>query len=654
MEVKRIQTREEGNPNYPLPADYDTLTEDGQRQARVNACRQWLLTEDDPVRRGNNLVSSVWFFDRFYLWPDEEADFNPLFYDDMPLETPDFHWVLLRQWAAYRMTAAVAPRGSAKSYLNCKDMLLRLLTRPAYSFVYATSTHPNAREVGERIKRQFIHNDRIFNDFGPEFDDNRIIPRRGEGSFSTEHMIIGNGSWLRLLSASSKQRGGRPRRYRLDDPEYDPKSSTPMSVLRAYMAELLFKIVIPMVTRPDTGVDWVGTFVSKRHYLWHAMQLEDTPEGARAKDPRFNRWSRLVIPAAIEENGIMTSCWPDMWPATRADRLQLAVTKPRFKEALSLEEIREAIGSGNFASEYLAAPGDGEGSFFGDLDDVAHGYRYEEIDDRLDRPHHSSAYISWYERHGEEMRPMRMPIQEFLSRYARIFMTSDTSHTSGKDSDYKVACLMAVTPQNDLFVLDLWARQGPESDLVKAIFDMADRWLCPTVHPEAIRQGVSLYNALSSIVSTRANDMAGTAHLPKIVKLNPGMAEKQEKISGLQFRFEHGKIKLPLWRRDQLPWRFLFDQIESFNPEAQDGGLEKDDCIDAVAMSQFILKGRLSKGPTPTADKTLFERLRDGDYYENGTHIGEGIPLELLSAEQVNEILDARTPTGRPTRKTRI
>jgi phage terminase large subunit-like protein len=654
MDVKRIPTRDEGNPNYPLPSDYDSLTVQGQRQARVNACRQWLLPEEDPARRGDNLVSSVWFFDRFYLWPDEEADFNPLFYDDTPLETPDFHWVLLRQWASYRMTAAVAPRGSAKSYLNCKDMLLRMITRPAYSFVYATSTHPNAREVGERIKRQFIHNERIFEDFGPEFDDARIIPRRGEGSFSTEHMILNNGSWLRLLSASSKQRGGRPRRYRLDDPEYDPKSSTPMSVLRAYMAELLFKIVIPMVTRPDTGVDWVGTFVSKRHYLWHAMQLEDTPEGARAKDPRFNRWSRLVIPAAIEENGTMVSCWPDMWPATRADRLELAKDKPRFKEALSLEEIRDAIGAGNFASEYLAAPGDGEGVFFGELDEMAHSYWFEDIDDRIQTPTISSTMICWYERRGDEMHTMKMSMREFLSRYARTFITSDTSHTSGKDSDYKVACLLAVTPQNDLFVLDLWARQCPESELVKAIFEMADRWLCPTVHPEAVRQGVSLYNALSSIVSTRATDMAGTTHLPKIVKLNPGMAEKQEKIAGLQFRFEHAKIKLPLWRRDQLPWRHLFDQIESFNPEAQDGGLEKDDCIDAVAMSQFILKGRLSKGPTPTADKTLFERLRDGEYFENGVHIGEGLPLEMLSAQQINEILDARSPSPRPARKTRI
>lgn len=654
MDIKRIPGRDQGNPNYPLPADYDVLTKEGQRLARVNACRQWLLHEDDPAQRGENLVTSVWWLDRYYLSPDDEADFNPLFYDDTPLETPDFHWVLLRQWAAYRMTAAVAPRGSAKSYLNCKDMLLRLVTRPAYSFVYATSTHPNAREVGERIKRQFIHNQRLSDDFGPENEGGRLVPRRGEGSFSTEHMILANGSWLRLLSASSKQRGGRPRRYRLDDPEYDPKSSTPMSVLRAYMAELLFKIVIPMVTRPDTGVDWVGTFVSKRHYLWHAMQLEDTPEGPRAKDPRFNRWSRLVIPAAIEEDGVMSSCWPDMWPTTRAEREQLALTRPRFKEALSLEEIREAIGTANFASEYLASPGDGNDAFFGELDDIRHGWWLEEIDDRLDRPLTSSSYICWYEKEKDQTSLRKMPLSEFLTSYSRTFMTADTSHTSGKDSDYKVCCLMAVTPQNDLFVLDLWARQGQESELVKAVFAMADKWRCPTVHPETIRQGVSLYNALTSIVSTRAKDMAGVEHLPKIVKLNPGIAEKQDKIAGLQFRFEHGKIKLPLWRRDQVPWRILFDQIESFNPEAQDGGLEKDDCIDAVAMSQFVLRGRLSKVPGAEAAKTLFERLRDGDFFEDGTHIGEGLDINQLTAAQIHEILDARTPDTRPTRYSKI
>lgn len=653
MEIKRIDTRAEGNPLYPLPSDYETLTREGQRQARVNACRQWLLGSVGE-EKAHNLVASVWFFDKYYLWPDEEMDFNPLFYDDMPLETPEFHWVLLRQWANWRMTAAVAPRGSAKSYLMTKDMLMRLVTRPAYSFVYATSTHPNAREVGERMKRQFIHNKRLFDDFSPEFDGGRIVPRRGEGSFSTEHMILANGSWIRLLSASSKQRGGRPRRYRLDDPEYDPKASTPMSVLRAYMSELLFKIVIPMVTRPDTGVDWVGTFVSKRHYLWHAMQMEETPEGPRAKDPRFNRWSRLMIPAAIETGGVLESCWPEMWPATKADRISSIVMNPTMKEALSLEEIREAIGSHNFASEYMAAPGDGGDAFFSDLTRDKHGWWLEDVDEMVDSPTESKAMFCWWEKKGENSTLRKMPLMDFITNQVRLFMTADTSHTSGTDSDFKVCCLMAVSPNNDLFVLDLWARQGKESDLVKAIFEMADRWRCPSVHPEIIRQGISLYNALNSIISTRAEDMAGVSFLPKVVKLNPGMTDKQDKISALLFRFEHGKIKMPLWRREQLPWRHFFDQIEGFNPDAPDGGLEKDDCLDCVAMSQFVLKGRLSKSSVGDTDKTLFDRLKDGDFYENGQHIGHGLHLGMLSSEQVNDILAARTQGSHGTRHSKI
>jgi hypothetical protein len=82
--------------------------------------------------------------------------------------------------------------------------------------------------------------------------------------------------------------------------------------------------------------------------------------------------------------------------------------------------------------------------------------------------------------------------------------------------------------------------------------------------------------------------------------------------------------------------------------------LEKDDCLDAVSMSQFVLRGRLSKAGPAAANKTLFERLRDGDFVENGFHIGEGLDINQLTAEQVNEILDARTPNPRPTGRTKI
>ena len=634
MNIKKI---EQGDL-YPLPPDYAALTPEGQRLARVNACRQWLIVGLDREAKGNAYVASLWFFDKYYLWPDDEGDFNPVFYDDVPCESPDFHWEIAKLWISWRMTMCMAPRGGAKSFMNLKDMLLRCTTRPAYSFVYATSTHPNARDKGEALKRQWLFNERINDDFRPEFPDNRIVPKRGEGTFSTEHMVLNNGSWIRLLSASSRQRGARPRRYRLDDPEYDPRASTSMSVLREYVQELLFKIVIPMVTRPDTGVDWIGTYVSKRHYLWHAMRLEDTPDGPRSRDPRFNRWARLEVPAALEQDGRIYSCWPQMWPATVDEREEMAKKDPRMANAVSLEEIRLDIGAPSFNSEFLGRPGDTDDTYF-ELDtehDGNHAYWFSEADQLTETsPTTSESVIHWIERKGDKDEKISMKLREFLTDHVRMFMTADTSYTSGNDSDYKVCCLMAVTSNNDLFVLDLWARQCKEEGLVQAIFTMADRWRCPSVHPEIIKQGITLYNSLTSIVNTRARDMAGVQHLPKIGKLNPGMAEKTAKISGLHFRFDHNKIKFPMWKRDTLPWRYLFDQIEEFNPDVDDGGLEKDDCIDCVCMSQFVLKGRLNRiGKQKDEPKTEVEMLI------NKTHPHpQGVNLANLSQMDIDEIL---------------
>lgn len=627
------------SPHFPLPADYDTITTlEGQRLARVNACRQWLIKGPERTQR---YVGCLHFFDQYYLWPDEATDFNPVFYDDEPCLSPDFHWEIAKLWISWRMTMCMAPRGGAKSFMNLKDMLLRCTTRPAYSFVYATSTHPNARDKGEALKRQWLFNERLNDDFRPEFPGNQIIPKRGEGTFSTEHMVLTNGSWIRLLSASSRQRGARPRRYRLDDPEYDPKSSTSLSQLREYVQELLFKIVIPMVTRPDTGVDWIGTYVSKRHYLWHAMRTEETPDGPRSRDPRFNRWAKLEIPAAIERDGVMHSCWPRMWPATIKQRLELAKDDPHYIEAVSLEEIRMDIGPASFNSEYLGRPGDTDDICF-PFDPTPHGpqaYWFSDVDQHAaSNPLKSKSTIHWIEQKGEDQTKESMLLSDFLSQHCRIFITADTSYTSTKDSDYKVACCMAITPNNDLFILDLWAKQCSEDKLVKALFTMADAWKCPTIHPEVVSRQISLYHALSSLVNTRATDMMGSEHLPGIKAIKIGMMDKTSKIHSLLFRFEHNKIKFPMWRREVLPWRFLFDQIEEFNPDVDDGGLEKDDCIDCVSMSQFVLKGRLHRaGSVEKEDRTLKEHLIAGSLDD-----AHGVDIRDLSVVDIEEIIDDR------------
>jgi predicted phage terminase large subunit-like protein len=639
MDLKRIEGRPK-NLLHPLPSDYADLTPEGQRLARLNAARQWLLPTEDLKQKALDFIASLNFFEKYYLWPDEAADFNPLFFDDMPVATPLGHYSIYKEWATSKSSLVVAPRGFAKSSCIRKSMLMQLLTRPANSFIYATSSHDNAQQTAQIVKSQLTDNKRIFDDFSPDFPDERIVPRRGEASFGLEMMYLKNGSWLRAISASSKQRGGRPRCYILDDPEYDAKASTSMSVLRDYVETLLFKIILPMLMRPDTSVRWLATFVSRRHYAWHAMQTEQTASGLRAQDPRFEFWSRMLLDAEYEKNGIMHSCWPEMWPLNReAKRLN-----PKLKNQLSLEEIKERLGSSVYLAEYRGRPGESGENFFPLMTRDKHGWWLENVDvDMASQPYNSQTSICWDSAGIQKSRPIREFLQE-----SRLFMSIDTSFTHGTDSDYKVCTVMAATSDNCLFVLDMWAGKTPENELIRQVFRMADKWRVPTIHPEVIRESASLYQQLESLVRQRATEMTGTTHLPRVVPLRVGMMQKEGKISTLMFRFEHGLIKMPLWQRMEKPWRDLFDQIEQFNPEAKNGGLSHDDHIDTVSMSTIIMRFRIPKVGGSDDDQTSsMDLLRKGTLLDpNGIPILASLDFNRISPDDVQHLLVNKESDG--------
>ena len=631
------------NDLYPLPADYMELSDEGQRAARTNACRQFLVPGLTDAQKADAYVASLNFFDFYYLHPELEVEFDPMFYDDAPLPTPEMHYDIARQWATERLSIAIAPRGSAKSSLVKKTILLETLARPKFSVIYATSTGDNTKSVGQSIKDQYSFNPRISDDFGAETAYGRLAPKRGEAPYGNTYMQLMNGSSLRCISAESKQRGGRPRLYVLDDPEYDPKASTSMSLIREYMDQLLCKVVLPMVMRAGCGARWLATFVSRRHYAFHAMDVE----GGRARDPRFNKWDRIIIRSEYQdEQGNPKSCWPDMWPATIEERDRLAIEDERFKKCVSLEEIKETIGVANYLSEYMAQPGRGDEVFFPNLEEEHHGYWYEEPDEFFDSdPHNSNTIVGWYS-NGEVK---RHSLKSLLAS-CRMFMAVDTSYTSTKDSDSKVCTLMGVNKENELFVFDMWSQQCQQQKLIDAVLQMADKWKCPTVHVEGIKEGLSVYDTLFSIVSTKASDMANVEHLPRIKKFNPGMTSKSAKIAALLRRFDYDKIKLPLREKQRKPWRALIDQIEQFNPEARDGGLQHDDEIDTVSMSMYIVRGKPGKAiQEQEEDKTVLERLKDGETHDqHGNPILFGIPLQSLSPEDLASLMVRKeSPDGR-------
>lgn len=648
-DVVRIPLPSEGNPGYPLPPDYATLTKQGRRLARINACRQWLLpTTQSPMGltprqwKGFTLWESLNFFDHYYLRPDEATHFDPLFYDEPPKENPPFHQDIIEGMAYSRFTLNVCPRGSAKSGLAKKVTLLQLISDPVHRFVYATSSHDLSKNTGHALRQQCYENARVFEDFAPLYGGS-MKPVRGDQPTGIEHFFLTNGSEVQLRSTGSTQRGIRPHRYILDDPEYDASGSTSMAQLSRDFETMLFRIIMPMVLREDAGIDWLATFVSKRHYAYRAMQGKMTPDGFRANDSRFNYWDRLQVNVMEPDpiTGAPISCWPDRWPVESTDSTAAG-------GRVSIQQMRVFMGTEAFNAEMMGSPGDAGAAFFPELTEEHHNYDIIDADEELSTsPRDSKSSITWIRTdptspHGKRI---TMPLSSFLSA-SSLFITLDWAPTHGPDSDFKTACLMAHLPtHNELFVLDLWAGQTPKAAQVKAAFTMADKWKCPLLYPEVVKDSVVLYNDLVDTARTRAMDVHGIQFVPKVVPLKVGVEPKTEKIASLYIRFEHGLIKLPFSRRDQPAFAQLFDQIASFNPQAQDGGLAKDDCLDSVAMVKFVLKGRRNERTPLVASTDPVDAILEGRTHQESTALGMGVNWQLVDPSKIAQLLRPNLPT---------
>lgn len=639
------------NPLYPLPEDYDTLTAGGQRQARVNASRQWLIDDTDPKVVADRMVASLAFFDAYYLRPD--GNFDPGFYEGVDLTTPEMHWAISRLWATERLSITVAPRGSAKSTHSRRDILLRMVTCPKYSFVYATSTHDNANYNGNVLRNQCYGNDRIGRDFSTEYGVSTLKPTRGDFSTGIEHFYLTNSSWCRMVSVQTRIRGVRPRRFRIDDPEFDPSASTAMEVVRANMEHLIFSIAIPTVMHGDAGIDWIATYVSPRHYAWHAMQLVNTPEGPQAADPRFNYWARFFVPAAFEgPDGKLQSCWPEMWPVDEKERAGR-------RNCVSLERMREIMGVRAFNREMLGQISTSEESFFHlDPDPRGkHAWWYEDVDPALNTyPRGSLTKICWKDTKTDKV--VKMPLAEFL-RQVRIFMTVDSSFTQNAHSDRKATVLMAVNQDNVLFVLDLWSDRTSEASHLEATLKMADLWQCGLICVEVVKESLNTWQRFSSAVRTRFTENLGATFVPAVKDLRPGSMPKPAKISILDTRFEHGLIKLPLFARaTKAPVDRLLTQIEGFDPNVDSGGLQHDDELDGVSMSSLVIRGRVaafvSAGKQQAAKLDAIEEITSGrNVLPGGATLLSGLDPSLLSGEQAAKLLAYASQTRGPKEPTK-
>lgn len=602
--------------------------------ARTNACRLWTL--DDAT--GDDAADSLRAFDTLYLRHPESY-----FYDGETLPNAAFHYDVVRACHNYDYNAVAAPRGFAKSTLLRKMILMKLTTKPAFSITYATSSMRLMRKSLGILMRQWDNNALLVEDWAQLWGIRSIKPNRGSGrSWSLQGEVdLLNDSRLYGTSTDSKLRGDRPMEFDLDDPEFDAAASTDMSVVRSNMEELLFKIIMPMVQRRGAGVNWFGTLISRRHFLYQAVAGSAGEEGL-TYDERFDYWNTMRLKALYTEaDGSQHSLWPE------------------YKTVEDLHRLRKILGEPVFLSEYMNEPGSGDGVAF-HLSETHHSYRInmDQADDRmLTAPYESSTPITYFD--SKNVR-VTQTMRDFL-RDSLVFMCVDWAETITKTSDYSAAVVMALTPDNQLFVLDMSVGRVLLSDLTKRIIELAYRWYPQVIGVEAF---AVFQNAKNYIDTELRKQGSITGYFPQVHPINPKGMKKESKIAGLTWRFgdannPYGGIKLPFEKRTSAPWSMLFEQITNFNPMAGNGGNTHDDILDAVSMSQLLIPGLPTRANRQAVtDKPIVDRIMEGETHDPltgdplATHLNfHETPAHILN--KIIEVLNNAQP-DRPARQSRI
>lgn len=263
-------------PIWPLPQDYEELSLDGQKQARLAV----LHNQSTPF----DLVVAWDFFRRCYL-----AGAGKLFYKNGFEESPEFHYDMISDLGQYARNAIAAPRGSAKStVIGLEVPMLLALTRPHYEMSLGLATDRLVEERFDKLIQQFVENELILQDFG------EMKPPRGQKIWNHHQLSLRNGSIIKGQSVMGRKRGGRPRLYILDDPENDPDSES-QAAAQAVIEKfeiILFRQIIPML-ESGSSIFWVGTLINRRSFLYHATSIDG--------DPRFDFWNRKVLKAIAYE-----------------------------------------------------------------------------------------------------------------------------------------------------------------------------------------------------------------------------------------------------------------------------------------------------------------------------------------------------------------
>lgn len=585
-----------GNPYYPLPPDYPELSQDGQRLARVNAVQLRETPEDH--------VNSWHFFREWYLRAE-----GAYFYDEFA-ESPQEHYEWAWSRGAYRRNAIAAHRGSAKStIIGTEFPLLEMVAAPHSKTVMVLATDAKVEQRFDRIMFQLENNPAIVGDFGT------LKPPKGDGIWNRHMLRLTNGAYLMGSSVQGHGiRGERPGLLIVDDPEYDPKEGTNMDRLIGDFDTLLRRVLLGML-RKRAVMFWIGTMVTKRSFLYKIV---------KGNDPRFPKavWHTKNY-AAYRADG--SPMWAAEWDA----------------ETLRHKELE--LGS-NFGGEMMGEPGSDESLSF-HLEERKHAYRVLDGGDEGWRAHplecpHKVIWNDVSRRNGlpSELVPREETASTLWSQMTR-FITVDPAPTVKEGSDYSVVHVMGIDRLNQLWSLDMWTGKQPMAKLIDIAWMYAYRWRVRKLGVESVSFQQTYYNQTQDVVEAWIGKIGWA---PQVVAIKPPAGvSKEDRIMGLEFRFEGGLLKLPWDRRHQGAYKDLFYQIEWFTPDG--GHLEHDDAIDSLAMSTQMLPGSKPRVVSVSERESAEELLRRGQLELPGGLLAiHAISDNRLTGELVDRVRDSQ------------
>ena len=600
----------ENNALWPLPADYWSLDERGQRLARLNC----VLTQQTPA----DCVAAWRFFCLYYLQPDEAGrwgkPFNSYFYTDWK-PFGSIHNKMIYWFEEHPLLALAIPRGHAKTTTIQSYCLMKGVTNKQCEInVYVSKYKPYVIKWSDKIAWQLENNRRLIEDFGD------LRPGRGKGAWQTELRRLNNFSSFLFHSIDGQLRGSRGRFNICDDTDQeDDNVLTPNPDKLAASMKRLQAVLLPML---DEGTGMVISGTPRQGTLLSHI-LDANEHGKDVKDPAF---------LSVEMGGD----WKKYRMGSKDGSGNL-LWEGKITQAF-LDAKRRNMGELAFSSEYMC-----EELAIGDqfkIDPVLNEYTIENPDEYVtSNPWVSNAYIRYTDvqlidgkivDRKEVVRPWR----EFLADLVRIVVCDPATSTATTADDCAIQ-VGGMDHRGVLWSLDMFAEKGMTgAKAADVLWDLTLRWRCSIIGIE----NINFQDEWRLITQDKVQRMADTADfVPQVLGLKPPTGTKKEdRIAGVAWRFPYGRMKLPSHRRWEPAYDKLYRQIIGFGKPQR-----HDDCIETVEFLQRIFKTSRPAAVDAPIDPTPLQRLAAGELVDeaSGVKLTRFVDIRSVPADLRDKIL---------------